>query len=272
MDLYTRTSYALAQQLTEKYSTSFSMASSLFDSSIRKDIYAIYGMVRLADEIVDSYRQPDAEYHLELFHQSVIDAMKSGFSSNPIIHAFANTAQKYHLPKNLIDSFFASMKTDLSARSFNRPQYQKYIYGSAEVVGLLCLHVFTGGNKALYSTLRPSAQALGAAYQKINFLRDIAADYNELGRMYFPGVSFNELSEADTSAIIQDIRADLAVAEQAFPKLPKSARKAVIASYQYYSALLNKIEATPIEYLKNHRVRLSNYAKLYMYAKIRAGL
>ncbi|NCO10905.1 phytoene/squalene synthase family protein [Candidatus Saccharibacteria bacterium] len=267
MELYGKTSYELSKKLTTRYSTSFSMSSTLFSPSIRPHIYAIYGLVRIADEIVDSYREKDADKQLEKLQRDTHQARKSGFSSNPILHAFATTARHFSIDETLIDPFFESMKTDLTATHFTQEEYDQYIYGSAEVVGLMCLKIFTDADT--YHQLEDGAKALGSAYQKINFLRDIRADHDELGRVYFPSVSFEKFNNRAKSAIIKDVRNDLAKAQPALRQLPPSARKAVYASYLYYTALLDTIEKTPTSTLVSRRVRVPRARKLQLLLKAR---
>lgn len=269
MDLYTKTSYELARSLTERYSTSFSMASTLFPESIRKHIYAIYGVVRIADEIVDSYRAPDAAFRLQQLHHEVANALQTGYSTNPIVHAFAITAQRYSIDASLIDPFFESMATDLSEKTFSKKAYDRYIYGSAEVVGLMCLKVFTDNHPYQYQELEKGARALGSAYQKVNFLRDMHADYSELGRIYFPGVTYESFDDATKLAIINDIKSDFRTAEAAIQHIPRPARRAVRASYAYYFTLLKRLEKTPAKELLNRRIRVPDPQKLALYVKAR---
>lgn len=243
------------------------MSSLLFNKQLRPHIYAIYGMVRLADEIVDSYRQPDMRQQLDALHAEVERSLESGYSSNPLIHAFAQTAQKYQLTNELIDPFFASMAVDIAPRPFNKTSYRAYIYGSAEVVGLMCLKVFIEGDALRYTELKPGATALGAAYQEVNFLRDIRADYEELGRMYFPNVTFDTFNEADKTSILETIDAQFNTAAAYIERLPKGSRKAVRASMYYYRALLKKLRDTPVGVLKTRRVRITNAYKLLLLAK-----
>lgn len=269
MDLYTKTSYELSRTLTEQYSTSFSLASTLFHESIRRHVYAIYGMVRIADEIVDTYRSPDAGEQLTRLHQEIASALKTSYSTNPIIHAFATTAREFAIGADLINPFFESMATDLSEQTFSQKSYERYIYGSAEVVGLMCLKVFTAGNHDLYKQLKPAACALGSAYQKVNFLRDMHADYTDLGRVYFPGVKYELFNEAIKQEIIEDIKDDFRVAHQALPKIPATARRAVRTSYNYYYSLLKRLEKTPAHELQQKRIRVPDSQKLVLYVKAR---
>lgn len=272
MDLYTRTSYELAKKLTAQYSTSFSMSSRLFDARIRNHIYAIYGMVRIADEIVDTFKTAGAQQMLQDFQDQVLTACKTQHSTNPIIHAFADTAHRFGIDEALITPFFDSMETDLHAKTFSQQAYRKYIYGSAEVIGLMCLKVFVDNDAEQYQQLQHGAARLGAAYQKVNFLRDFAADHHTLGRVYFPGVTYKSFSEHDKQSITADIRKDFSETENALHKLPTNSRRAVTASYAYYRALLNKIDQTPVATLKQQRIRISNSQKVYLLARARVGL
>ncbi len=261
MDLYTTTSYRLSRMLTLRYSTSFSKSSALFSPSIRPHIFAIYGLVRIADEIVDTYKKEDSRRLLDALETETTRTIHTGYSTNPIVHAYADTARKFQFDPKLLKAFFESMRMDLAPVNFTQSQYETYIYGSAEVIGLLCLKVFVDGNQTRYEHLKPGARALGAAYQKVNFLRDIASDYRERQRVYFPGVSFDTFSEAEKKTIEQDIAQDFAAAESAVAQLPKEARRAVHLSFRYYKELLRVIEKTSIETLKSTRIRVPNSKK-----------
>jgi phytoene synthase len=270
MELYTSVSYELAEKLTKRYSTSFSMSSQLFPASIRPAIYAIYGMVRIADEIVDTYRGGDALELLNRFEADIAASLKSttGYSTNPIIHAFVDTAKKYQITSELTAPFFNSMRVDVDGKkSFTRDEYDEYIYGSAAVVGLMCLKVFSFDKPGKYDSLRPGAEALGRAYQKVNFLRDLGADYTELGRSYFPGISVESLTEQQKQEIIAEIEADFAESRPAINKLPNNAKRAVTTSYVYYKELLEKLQATPVEVLKETRIRITGPRKIWLLAK-----
>lgn len=271
MQEYTATSYDLAKRLTNQYSTSFSMSSRLFDRSIQRYIYAIYAMVRLADEIVDTYRGDDANEQLGAFQREVFDSMNRGFSTNPFVHAFADTARRYGIDKQLITPFFTSMRSDLSPQIFDQRQYEQYIYGSAEVVGLMCLRVFVDGDQQRYDQLQVGARALGAAYQKVNFLRDIKEDYEQLGRVYFPGIAYDAFDDTSKRAIVETIEHDFAVAESYVQKLPQNARRAVATSYAYYDELLARLKQASATDIKARRIRVPNTRKVLLYAKARTG-
>jgi phytoene/squalene synthetase len=267
MELYTAISRELSQHLTQRYSTSFTMSSRLFSRSIRKDIYAIYGAVRIADEIVDTYIGNDRQQLLKSFEAEIYAAIQRQYSTNPIIHAFAITARRWGITKDLIAPFFVSMRMDITPSEYSPQKYQQYIHGSAEVIGLMCLRVFCQGDAQRYTDLAPGAAALGSAYQKINFLRDVAADFTELHRVYFPGVTFEKMNEADKQLIIASIHEDFAVAIPAIEQLPTTARAAVATSLSYYSELLQRLETTPIEVIKRQRIRVPNHRKLWLLAR-----
>ena len=262
MELYDDVSYENSKHLTLRYSTSFGMSSRLFPKAMQKHIYAIYGLVRIADEIVDTYKGADAAQLLDDLETITYASINSGYSTNPVVHAFARTAAMYGIDKPLIAPFFASMRMDLHPQTYTPSYYQKYIHGSAEVVGLMCLKVFLGGDQERYAMLRDGAAALGSAYQKVNFLRDMAADYKELGRLYFPGVTYDAFDEMAKRAIVDDIKQDFTKALPALRQLPVSSRRATMMSYVYYSELLSKLEATPAEVIKTTRIRLPSRRKL----------
>lgn len=262
MDIYDRAAESAARDTMRHYSTSFGMASRLFDKHYRQDIYNIYGLVRIADEIVDGYQAANKGQLLNELEAQCYQALKDGFSANQILHAFQLTALKCGIGRELIEPFFASMRMDVKPEQYHPQDYESYIYGSAEVVGLMCLKVFCAGDQALYEHLLPGARALGAAFQKVNFLRDLAADYNKLGRYYFPLGSYPNFDEATKDAIITDINEDFKRARAAIPQLPRGARPAVYAAYRYYQALLNKLTITPAPYIKTHRIRIPNSRKL----------
>lgn len=265
MELYNDTAIGMSRMLTLRYSTSFGWATKLMSDTIRDDIYAIYGLVRIADEIVDSYGGIDARELLDDLEQETYRAIERGYSTNPIVHAFQITATAYGITKSLLRPFFASMRTDIDPpRHFSQKAYETYIYGSAEVVGLMCLKVFVYGDKSQYATLKNGAARLGSAYQKVNFLRDFADDSKSLGRVYFPNVSGRRLDEAEKSAIIADIQTDFLAAKPYIIALPSNARTAVAVSYTYYSTLLEKLDHTPASVICSKRIRISNSKKLWL--------
>lgn len=272
MELYTATSYELAERLTKRYSTSFSLSSLLFEASIRRHIYAIYSLVRIADEIVDTYDGDDQKSRLDELQAEVATALSTKYSVNPIVHAYADTALRFGITDTLTGPFFESMYIDVTKKTFTQKQYEDYIYGSAEVIGLMCLRVFVDGDDARYQTLLPGARALGAAYQKVNFLRDMKADHDTLGRVYFPGVSYETFSEDNKRAIIADIEDDFLVAKKAIEQLPEAARPAVKASYYYYNALLQELKLLPADTILSRRVRVANWRKIVLLMKARFGV
>lgn len=259
---------AMSRELTIRYSTSFSWATKFVAPSLRDDVYAIYGLVRIADEIVDSYGGQDARELLDGLEQETYLALARGYSTNPVVHAFQLTAGAYGITSSLIRPFFASMRTDIKPpRHFSQKAYEAYIHGSAEVVGLMCLKVFVLGDKQQYKMLRPGAVRLGAAFQKVNFLRDFASDSHELGRVYFPNVANRWLDEAEKAAIIADIQTDFTTAKAYVSALPSNARTAVAISYVYYQALLDKLSRTPASTICTERIRISNIRKLWLMAR-----
>lgn len=264
MDLYTKIAYDNSRHLTLSYSTSFGISSRFFGKEVKSHIYAIYALVRIADEIVDTYKGECAAELLDALEQSVYDTLNLQYSTNPVIHAYSLTAVRYGITKRIIAPFFDSMRMDLQPQEYSAKNYEKYIHGSAEVVGLMCLRVFCDGNDELFNRLAPGAAALGAAYQKVNFLRDVASDHQELGRLYFPGVTFNSLDEPAKIEIIADIKNDFARALPALKQLPANCRKATYVSYVYYQELLSKLEMTSIELVKSKRIRISNKKKLLL--------
>ena len=258
-----------SKMVTEKYSTSFYKASSLFQPHIRQHIYNIYGFVRLADEIVDTFHDYDKELLMNEFEQTYQSSKVNGISLNPIIHSFCRTQEEINIPQHLVDAFFNSMKMDLGEiKDLDDEKYSEYIYGSAEVVGLMCLKVFVNGNVEEYEKLKPYAQSLGAAFQKINFLRDIGADFNDLNRTYFPGVDFKNFSRRDKLKIERDIAKDFAHAKIGIKLLPISSKLAVYMAYKYYFNLFKKIRKTKAEQLLSKRIRVSNARKMYLFGEM----
>lgn len=264
MDLYTDTSYRLSKQLMLRYSSSFGISSRLLHASIRPNICALYGLVRIADEIVDTYTGDDTENLLDELEREVFRAIKIGYSANPIVHSFAHTVRHYTIEHDLIVSFFVSMRMDTQPITYTTTDYARYIYGSAEVIGLMCLRVFVGHDTQQYTDLSGGARALGSAYQKINFLRDMAADYTERGRFYFPETTFLDFDESAKQIIISDIKQDLATVKPSIQQLPPSCRVATTLSYVYYSELLQKISKQPVKRLKTTRVRIPTWRKLFL--------
>lgn len=251
---------------TQLYSTSFSLGIRFLGKEFHEPIYAVYGFVRLADEIVDSFHDYDKPLLLSQFKADTYMALSQRISLNPILNSFQEMVHKYGLDIELIETFLKSMEMDLSKTNYTDEAYKQYILGSAEVVGLMCLKIFTGKNEALYEHLKPAAMALGAAFQKVNFLRDAKADYEELGRTYFPNVSLLNLSAHDKQVIEQEIEEDFRAALHGIRQLPASSRRGVYLAYFYYRKLFNKIKSAPPEKILKQRFRISNGRKLaYMF-------
>lgn len=251
-----------AKKTTRKYSTSFSAGIQLLDKSIHRPIYGIYGLVRFADEIVDSFHGYDKAKLLKSFKKDTYTAIEDKISLNPILNEFQRAVNQYHIDHELIETFFNSMEMDLNDKEHDAQSYQNYILGSAEVVGLMCLHVFVNGDVQQYNELKPYAMKLGAAFQKVNFLRDIKADYQTLGRTYFPDVDMGSFSDKDKKEIENEIEADFREALIGIKKLPREAKKGVYLSYIYYLQLLRKIKRTPAEKILEARIRIPNHHKI----------
>jgi 15-cis-phytoene synthase len=252
---------------TEKYSTSFSSAIKLLHNDLRRPIFNIYGFVRFADEIVDTFHDFNKQELLADFKKETYDGIQRGISLNPIIHSFQITVNEFKIDHKLIEAFFNSMEMDLDKDSYDKEGYDAYIYGSAEVVGLMCLYVFCEGDKKEYEKLRPSAQSLGAAFQKVNFLRDVKADYEQLNRTYFPGIDFKNFTQTMKAQIEGDIAKDFTDAHEGIVQLPDKARFGVFVAYKYYLSLFKKIKKTkPVDIL-DQRIRIPNYGKAYILAK-----
>ena len=267
MNLFYDVSHECSKITTQKYSTSFSSAIRLLHKDLRAPIYDIYGFVRFADEIVDTFFDFDRSALLSQFKQQTYDALERGFSLNPILNSFQVTVKKYKIEDHLIEAFFGSMESDLLKSSYDSKGYNEYIYGSAEVVGLMCLYVFCEHDKELYNSLKPYAQSLGAAFQKVNFLRDLKADTVSLERMYFPGCDFNNFSEREKREIENDIQNDFDRAFEGIVKLPLKARFGVYVAYKYYLSLFKKIRKLQAKKVMEERIRIPNYGKVMIVAK-----
>jgi 15-cis-phytoene synthase len=267
INLFHDLSQQCSKATTIAYSTSFSSAIKLLHSDLRTPIFNIYGFVRFADEIVDTFHQFNKEELLSEFKVDTYTAIERGISLNPILHSFQITVNKYKISHDLIEAFFKSMEMDLGKTSYNSIGYKEYIYGSAEVVGLMCLYVFCEGNKEMYEKLRPSAQSLGAAFQKVNFLRDVKADYEQLNRTYFPEVDFRNFTPAMKKEIEADIARDFADAYEGILRLPVKARFGVYVAYKYYLSLFKKIRKTKPANILEQRIRIPNYGKMLIVAK-----
>lgn len=267
MNIFHELSQQCSKATTIAYSTSFSSAIKLLHSDLRTPIFNIYGFVRFADEIVDTFHQYNKEELLVEFKNETYTAIERGISLNPILHSFQLTVNKYKISHDLIEAFFKSMEMDLGKTSYNSIGYKEYIYGSAEVVGLMCLYVFCDGNKEMYKNLRPSAQSLGAAFQKVNFLRDVKADYEQLNRTYFPEVDFRNFTPSMKKEIEADIARDFAEAYEGIIRLPVKARFGVYVAYKYYLSLFKKIRKTKPANILEQRIRIPNYGKMLIVAK-----
>ncbi|TXK72313.1 phytoene/squalene synthase family protein [Mesonia sp. HuA40] len=266
--LFDLVSHKCSKAVTESYSTSFSMATKLLAPSIRQDIYNIYGFVRFADEIVDSFHDYDKAFLFERFEKDLQDALEHKISLNPILNAFQETVNRYNIQPELYQAFMRSMKMDLTKKQYHTHQeYLDYIYGSADVVGLMCLKVFVKGDEKKYNQLKDDAMRLGSAFQKVNFLRDLKADHEDLNRTYFPGTNLNELDETSKQKIIQEIETDFANGLRGIAKLPVEAKLGVYTAYIYYSKLLSKLKNTPSLQIKEKRIRVSNYQKFGLMAQ-----
>jgi len=264
---YTDINYKCAEVIATSYSTSFSMGIRLFDVKLRPPIYAIYAFARYADEIVDTFHQEDKLKLLDKFQNETFDAIENKLSLNPVLDAFQHTVKKYNIDKDQILAFFESMRMDLDTKKFDQVNYNKYIYGSAEVIGLMCLKVFCNGDKQKYLDLEYYARALGSAFQKINFLRDIKADFEERGREYFPTLDFNNFDEKQKKILENDIQKDFDYGLIGIKLLPPEARLGVYLAYIYYINLFKKIQNTPFSNVKSKRIRVTNPRKFYLLAK-----
>ena len=265
-EIYLSSSFQACKKLTNNFSTSFSMGIYFLGKKIRNPIYSIYGFVRVADEIVDTFFDIDQTNELNEFHQLTKDAITNSYSSNLILHAFQHVVNKYNIDRNLIDAFFDSMKSDLTEKNYDRESYKKYIYGSAEVVGLMCLYVFLSGNNNKYNELKYFARKLGSAFQKVNFLRDFQEDYQFKGRAYFPELKIDgELNQSLKVQIESDIQKDFDSAKEGISKLPRSSRLGVYLAYRYYTKLLKKLKSTPVDKLMTTRIRVNNFEKFLLF-------
>ncbi len=266
--LFDTVSYKCSKLVTQNYSTSFSLAVKMLSPTIRDAIYSIYGFVRFADEIVDSFHDYDKEKLIEDFEKEYYKAFEMGISLNPILNSFQHTAKQYNITDDLIQDFLKSMKLDLVKSNYDtKTEYDDYIYGSANVVGLMCLKVFVKGNNQKYEQLKNEAMRLGAAFQKVNFLRDLKDDNLVLNRNYFPGVDLKSFDENAKTIIINEIEADFRIAYQGIEKLPIEAKFGVYTAYIYYKKLLKKLKNTPYHEIGNSRIRVSNYTKAGLLAQ-----
>ncbi|KFF12137.1 phytoene synthase [Chryseobacterium soli] len=259
--LFDDLSYKISKQTTKQYSTSFSLGILALSPKIRNSIYAIYGYVRLADEIVDSFHEYDRKALLMRFREQTVEALDEKISLNPILQSFQETIHKYEIDIQLVNQFLNSMQMDLQKIDYDSDLYKEYILGSAEVVGLMCLQIFVDGNKEQYDSLKPSAMKLGSAFQKVNFLRDMKDDYQILGRTYFPNVDISYFNNTIKEQIEKEIYEEFQEALEGIKKLPNSSRFGVYLAYKYYISLFGKIRRTPAKKIINQRIRISNGRK-----------
>lgn len=264
--LFDQASRKASKMVTRKYSTSFSLGIRFLNADLHDPIYGIYGFVRFADEIVDSFHQYDKAKLLEEFRRDTFLAIERGISLNPILNSFQAVVHKYQIENELIECFLNSMQMDLEKKEYAEEEYKQYILGSAEVVGLMCLRVFTDNDRVLYNQLKPYAMALGSAFQKINFLRDLNADYVEMGRIYFPHVNMSELNENIKSQIEADIEKDFEEGLAGIRLLPKRSRLGVYVAYIYYRSLFRKIKKLKPKHILQERVRIPNPQKVMLFA------
>jgi phytoene/squalene synthetase len=265
--IYQQVSQLCSKLTTERYSTSFSSAIRLLHSDLRQPIHNIYGFVRFADEIVDTFHGYEKDLLLQEFRRDTWLAIERGISLNPILHSFQESVNRYNIDHDLIEAFFHSMEMDLYKQQYDSAGYQEYIYGSAEVVGLMCLQVFCEGDKEQYENLKAPARSLGAAFQKVNFLRDIKNDFEGLDRVYFPQCDFCNFTETDKLHIEQDIQRDFDHAYEGILNLPLKARFGVYVAYKYYLSLFKKIKRLQPERILEERIRIPNYGKALILAK-----
>ena len=266
--LFDQVSENCSKVVTESYSTSFTLATKMLDSSIRQDIYNIYGFVRFADEIVDSFHDFDKKDLLNLFELDLKKSIKDKISLNPILNSFQKTFNKYEIDYKLVNSFLKSMKWDLNKKQYlNKEEFNEYVYGSADVVGLMCLKVFVKGNQKQYNELKPYAMSLGSAFQKVNFLRDLKADHDGLNRSYFPNLNIEKFDEESKKIILNEINKDFSHALKGIFLLPSSARFGVYTAYKYYLKLLKKLRNTNPLKIKSTRIRVPNYQKINVLAR-----
>jgi 15-cis-phytoene synthase len=267
MDLFSKTTFECSKLITQRYSTSFTLGIRTLHKRFHFPIYAIYGYVRYADEIVDTFHEHDKARLLKRFRTDTKQALDEKISLNPVLHSFQQVVHEYGIEWELIEAFLHSMEMDLDHSSYEKRGYEEYIYGSAEVVGLMCLRVFCEGNLKSYDELKAPARSLGAAFQKVNFLRDIRSDFEERGRVYFPGVDFEQFTASAKKQIEQDIEQDFAAAYSGILRLPKGAQMGVYLAYLYYKKLFYKIRSCPPSRILKERVRIPDQNKLLLLAQ-----
>ena len=266
--LFDEVSLKCSEITTKYYSTSFSLGIRLLDKEIHSPIYSIYGFVRLADEIVDSFHEFDKAKLLNEFTENTKQAIENKISLNPILNSFQEVVNKYNIEWEHIQDFLSSMESDLNQKKHDEDSYKQYIKGSAEAVGLMCLRVFCNNNNKLYNELEKYAIYLGSVFQKVNFIRDISADYNELKRVYFPQLNINEFNEEEKNKIEDDIEKEFNLALIGIKQLPKSAKKGVFLAYSYYYSLFKKIKSTPADKIMTKRIRIPNFTKFLILIKV----
>lgn len=262
MDLFDQTTLECSKLITQRYSTSFTLGIKTLDKKFHLPVYAIYGFVRYADEIVDTFHGFDKRALLQRFKEETYQAIEDGVSFNPVLHSFQMMVRKYNIDHELIESFLHSMELDLEETTYDQEGYDEYIYGSAEVVGLMCLKIFCEGDEALYKALVAPAKKLGAAFQKVNFIRDIKSDFEERGRVYFPGVDFNDFTKETKKELEDDIQRDFDEALEGILRLPKGAKLGVYLAYRYYLKLFRKIRQLPASKIKQERIRINDSMKM----------
>ncbi len=270
MDLFSEIAFKTSKVITQNYSTSFSGAVSLLEKEKQDAIYSIYGFVRFADEIVDTFHECNQSYMLAKFESDLNDAIVEKISLNPVLHAFSLTIRKYNIDKKYVDAFLASMRADLKKQVYNNyEELNEYIHGSADVVGLMCLKVFVDGDEKLFDQLQYQAIKLGSAFQKVNFLRDLKSDTEGLHRVYFPQLGNNEFTEAVKNEIIADIEKDFAEARKGINQLPGKSKLAVFMAFTYYTTLLSKLKETPAVKISESCIRVPDWYKYFLFTKIR---
>lgn len=268
IQLYDKTSFEISKKITKFYSTSFSLGIKLFAKEYREPIYNVYGFVRIADEIVDTFFEHDRKYLLAKFRLDTIEAIKSGISTNPVLHSFQRTVNEYRIDFELIDSFLISMEMDLVKTTYENYEYNSYVYGSAEAVGLMCLNIFTKNSPQQFDNLKPYAQKLGSAFQKVNFLRDIKSDIETRGRIYFPEVkNIKQLDNTLKEKFEADIENEFDESLNGILKLPIEVKLGVFVAYIYYKTLFNKLKSKSFQEIHESRIRIPNITKLYLLIK-----
>ncbi len=263
-DLFDDVSFRISKLTTKAYSTSFSLGIKVFNKRFHNPVYGIYGFVRLADEIVDTFHDHNKDKLLQRFKKDTYEAIDERVSLNPVLNSFQLVVNSYGIEKELIDTFLHSMEMDLNKTAYDKTEYERYILGSAEVVGLMCLRVFLEGDNDKYTELKDHAMSLGSAFQKINFLRDISSDYNTLGRTYFPDIDINNFNDTERQSIEEDIEKDFRHGFEGINKLPLTVRRGVFVAYIYYYSLFKKIRKTSTSVLLRRRVRISNFRKYWL--------